>query len=298
MQIFSFIRNRKIFFSKGFRFSLLFILGIFISSPVFSQNMSEMPDFPEITPPSIGTGFYTPKIPYYPKKNSTKPKNQSEEQNDEEQSSSGNRKTTDLLNDYLNNANILSASDITALSDSGSFSNLSSLYNSTLLSNGQDRTTNTMLEQILKSLEELKAEKKTSTPQEPSTKMPAVSEQMPSVLRFKINGYDLKDSLTTVYFSQMENDGSFLFTADRRYIADQKIRTETFYLLFKTKETSGSMITYEVCPSFVQDYKNENSFIFKLCNSKNISATKTGNLVVLRLDSRECTADLLLDLSN
>jgi len=297
LQIFSFKKNRRSFFSKKIRFFSILILVFLISSPAFSLDMPEMPDFPELTPPSLDNGFYTPKIPYYPKKKNAKNEDQKKDQTENEQTLSSSRTTTDLLNDYLNNTSILSASDINSLSDSGSFSNLSSLYNSSLLSNGQDLSTNTMLQQILKTLEELKEEKKNSEPQD-SGKMPAVSEQEPSVLRFKINGYDLKDSLTTVYFSQLENDGSFLFTADRRYIADQKVRNETFYLLFKTKETSGTMITYEVCPSFVQDYKNENSFIYKLCNTKKITATKTGNLVVLRSDSKECTADLLLDLSN
>ena len=57
------------------------------------------------------------------------------------------------------------------------------------------------------------------------------------------------------------------------------------------------MLTYDVSPSITQDSKNENSFIYKLASQKNLTATKIGNLVVLKSTSRDCTADLLLDLN-
>ena len=179
------------------------------------------------------------------------------------------------------------------VSQAGSFSDLSSLYNIGNLTGKNDASTNVLLQQILTSLEDLKKNQTNTSVVSNNTDI----QNKPSVLRFKINGYDIKDSLTTIYFSNREHDGSFLLTADRRYIADKKVRTETFYLLFKTKETSGNMLTYEVSPSITQDSKNENSFIYKLASQKNLTATKTGNLVVLKSASRDCTADLLLDLN-
>lgn len=256
-------------------------------------------DMPEIKPIEMGSGFYKPQIPYYPKNNKkpeTKEGNTSDNENSKNTTvlSDGNS-TQNLLNSLLGNADFLTAQDITNLSDSGSFSTLSSLYTSTALSNTADSaSTNAILRQILAELEELKK----NTPKETaaSTSQDTFKSHNPQILRFKINGYDIKDSLTTVYFSQMENDGSFLLTADRRYVADKKIRNETFYFLFKTESNTGSLVTYEVCPSLTQDNTNENSFLYKLSKQKKITATKTGNLVIMHVDSKDCTADLLLDL--
>ena len=48
----------------------------------------------------------------------------------------------------------------------------------------------------------------------------------------------------------------------------------------------------------VQDSKNENSYIYKLSNVKNLTAEKTGNLVVMHFSSDPLNADLLLDIDN
>jgi hypothetical protein len=120
----------------------------------------------------------------------------------------------------------------------------------------------------------------------------------PSILRFKINGYDIADSLTKVFFSDTEPDGSFLLTGDRRYFVNQQVRTETFYMLFKTVSSNGSSLTYRVQPSIVQDYKNENSYVYKLANVKNLTAEKTGNLVVMHFTGDSVSADLLLDIDS
>jgi len=265
-----------------------------ISGLLSAQSMPEMPDFPDISAPKIGSGFYTPEIPYYPnQKGQKKTEEQSEKKDTSTAKITDASSTTDLISNYLNNANLLSASDISSLADTGSFSTLSSLYNKSSLTSQAD--SNVLLQQILTNLEDLKKNQNVNISPAPAAKEKTESE--PSVLRFKINGYDIKDSLSTVYFSKLEHDGSFLLTADRRYVADKKVRTETFYLLFKAKSSAGSMITYEVCPSIVQDNKNENSFIYKLAEQKNLTATKTGNLVVLRTNGKDCTADLLLDLN-
>ena len=73
---------------------------------------------------------------------------------------------------------------------------------------------------------------------------------------------------------------------------------ETFYMLFKTVSSNGSTLTYKVQPSIVQDYKNDNSYVYKLSNVKNLTAEKTGNLVVLHYTSDSLNADLLLDIDS
>lgn len=258
------------------------------------QTMPEMPEFPEISAPTLGSGFYKPKIPYYPKaKNPTTESENSSEKDKNETVLTDGTTTTDLLSSILNTNDFLTAQDITSLSNAGSLSSLSGLLGTNTSSD--NLSNNLLLQQILQSLEELKAEKKEEIT---AGTTESLKVHAPSVLRFKINNYNIKDSLTTVYISSQENDGSFLMTADRRYIADKKVRNETFYLLFKTKENSGSVITYDVSPSINQDSKNENSFLYKLCSQKNLSAQKTGNLVVLRSSSKDCEADLLIDLDN
>lgn len=256
--------------------------------------MPEMPDFPEISVPTIGSGFYTPKIPYYPKAKNPATENDKDSDKDKTETVlTDGTTTTDILSNLLNSNDFLTAQDVTSLSNAGTFSSLSGLFGTGTSSD--NLSNNVLLQQILQSLEELKAEKKDVIAAGTTESLKIHS---PSILRFKINSYNIKDSLTTVYISSTENDGSFLMTADRRYIADKKIRNETFYLLFKTKENSGSVITYEVCPSINQDSKNENSFLYKLCSQKNLYAQKTGNLVVLRSSSKDCEADLLIDLDN
>lgn len=263
-----------------------------------AQSMPEMPDFPEITPPTLGGSFYKPTIPYYPKNNVKKQNKDTTTESEGTAKSSATlsdgSSTQALLNSLLGSSDFLTASDITSLADSGSFNTLSSLYGVSSLTNStESASTNILLRQILTELEELKKENKELKTASGNENFKTRNAQ---ILRFKINGYDIKDSLTTVYFSQMENDGSFLLTADRRYVADQKLKNETFYFLFKAKDRTGNIITYEVSPSIMQDEKNENSFVYKLANTKNLTAQKTGNLVVMHSDTKDCESDMLLDL--
>ena len=85
-------------------------------------------------------------------------------------------------------------------------------------------------------------------------------------------------------------------TGDRKYFVGQQVRTETFYMLFKTVSSNGSSLTYRVQPSIVQDMRNENSYVYKLANVKNLTAEKTGNLVVIHYVGSDVTTDLLLDI--
>ena len=277
---------------------LLLLSEIVIMNCQFSllhcQSMPKMPDFPEITAPSIGGGFYTPKIPNFPKKPAA-PESAKKTEQKAETEFKDPANSQDLISEFLSPSTILTANDISSLSDSGLFTGLSALNRTSR--NTQDDT----LKQILSDLAELKAESKKSS--EPGTETQAFSakplelnERKPSLLRFKINGYNMLDSLTKVYFSHPENDGSFLLTADRRYIAGNKIRNETFYILFTTSEGHGKSITYNAEITLAQDSKNENSFLYKLAEKKNLTAQKTGNLVVMRTETKDCTADLLLDL--
>lgn len=118
----------------------------------------------------------------------------------------------------------------------------------------------------------------------------------PSILRFFINGNDILDSLKTVYFSDKEADGSFLLTADRKYMLSKKPRSETFYVLFKADGNSLSYKGYNVEATIVQDAKNENSLLYRFAEKQNLKAQKTGNLVSLYSTSKDMNVDMLLDI--
>lgn len=262
-------------------------------------SMPEMPDMPSV---SLDGTFYTPTIPKnVPKKQEEKTK---ENDNKNETVLTNANSDTDLLSTLLGvNSSYLTANDISGLYDSGAFSDISSLNSTSVLSNYATTTsTNVLLQQVLNSLNELKQQQKSSSLEKQeelvNTQVDAQNfkQREPSILRFKINGYNIADSLTKVFFSDTEPDGTFLLTGDRRYFAGQRQMSETFYILFKTVSSNGSSVTYKVQPSIVQDVKNENSYVYKLAETKNLTAEKTGNLVVMHFTDNNLNVDLLLDI--
>lgn len=286
-EIFAFLLTSVIFST--------FLFGAEMPKMPSMPELSSMPEVPEISNPSLDTEFYTPGVPYTP---FSKKNEQKKNVNSEDRTSvlKDGTTSTDLLSSLLSNDDTLTASDISLLYDSGKFSDISSLSG-----NVTANSTNILLQQVLLSLDELKAEQKKATPAEKQIQEQYVQDsqnfknRVPSILRFKINGYNLKDSLTTVFFSEPEFDGSFLLTADRKYFVNQKQRTETFYLLFKASDSNGSTVTYKVQPSIVQDYKNETSFVYRMVQKKNLKAERTGNLVSLR-STDGLNIDILLDI--
>lgn len=287
--------------------SLLLCSGLYAQSASTTSQMPEMPEMPSM--PTIGGGFYTPSFPVRPgNQNKTNSSDNSKEKNESVLTEAITPES--VINAALTKGNTLTASDISSLYDSGLFTNISSLSGTGAgaangLSNYTTSTsTNVLLQEVLNSLNELKKQQQSASPKEKNelNAVKADSENFkqrePSILRFKINGYNISDSLTKVFFSETEADGSFLLTGDRRYFVNQQLRTETFYMLFKTVSSNGSSLTYKVQPSIVQDFKNENSFVYRLANVKNLTAEKTGNLVVMHFSSDSVNADLLLDIDS
>lgn len=120
----------------------------------------------------------------------------------------------------------------------------------------------------------------------------------PAILRFTVNGYNVLATCRTIYFSSRENNGAFLLTADRKYISDGKTRNETFYLLFKQTGSSGFATQYTVEPAVVQDYANVYSFVYQLAQRHSLTASKTGNLITMRINEPAYNLDLLIDAGN
>ena len=285
------------------------VSALFISAFLFGQvKMPEMPDMPAmpgVTMPQMDDTFYTPNIPpkNIPQKQTATDKQPAEQEGDKNQSVLKDGVTTDdIIKRMVSGSDLLTASDISTLYDSNLFSNISSLSGVNLNSRANQNSQTALLEKMLESLDELKTEqKKASAEQKEQLSMQKQDNQNfrtrePSVLRFKINGYNIVDSLTQVFFSDTEADGSFLLTADRKYFVNQSQINETFYFLFKTSSSNGSVTSYEVIPTIAQDKRNPNSFVYRMCQLSDLTAQKTGNLVVLHYDVGGFVADMLLNI--
>lgn len=111
------------------------------------------------------------------------------------------------------------------------------------------------------------------------------------IVRFRINSSNILSSITDVYISKPETNGSFLLTADRVYTADYKKRTETFYMFF-TPENNKMTVTISV----LQDYENKNSFLYRLSALSPIETKKTGNLISIMINNPSFKVDFLLSL--
>ncbi len=179
---------------------------------------------------------------------------------------------------------------------------LSALSGSEPSSGGESEATAATLQQILRQLEILAAQRAAaqpdSSPAADTTQEPVQTENLsPSrILRFRANATDLLPTCTTVYFSQPDPAGAFLLTGDRLVKADGKERNETFYFLFTPTLDADDSFVYTVEAQLMQDWTSERSELYPLTASLPLTATRTGNLVTLRHSSDSWSLDLLLDL--
>lgn len=264
-------------------------------------TMPEFPSMPEISNPLTGDdNFYHPELPVFGKNKPVEEKKPATLTKDAVLSSADD--ADDLISSFLYGNSVLSAKDIESLSDLGMFDSLSSLQGTNYSILSQTSSNDVLLRQILLSLEELKKEHnkeailKPEITQNIEKDSQVFKKRSPSILRFTINGYDMIPSLATVFFSEAEEDGSFLMTGDRKYYADKKNRSETFYLLFKADKSANKALNYKITPSVVQDSKNDRSFLYQLAQKGDITASKTGNLVVVHYSQNNWNMDLLLDI--
>ena len=288
--------------------------GFMLPAGLFAQTVQmpempeiSMPEMPTISSPTMDGKFYRPSIPkqLQPKTN-PKASTSTDNKSSSEAVLSDATTTDDILLSLLTNSNLLTAGDISGLYNSGSFDTLSSLTGLNGISgssySSSDLTTSLLLREILQKLNDLKIQQNSASAAEQEVIAAKVQDSAtfktrnPSILRFKINNYSIKDSITEEFFSEPEADGSFLLTADRKYFLNNKVCTETFYLLFKAVKSNGNTTTFSVTPSIAQGTENKNSYVYKMCQLKDITAQKTGNLVVVHYDDNGVAADLLLDI--
>lgn len=287
------------------------VLSVLMTGLAFGAEMPEMPviealdmpDMPEVTTLSLDTSFYKPEFPGLKKKKKT---DEGDEDivNSFETTLKSAESTDDIINSFFYDSSVLTAKDISSLSEVGLFDSLSNINNTNYSYLSQTSSTDILLKRVLAGLDDLKKEQSNISQAEKENQneikkdLQTFRKRNPAVLRFLINGYDLTSSLSTVFFSQAEEDGSFLFTGDRKYYANRRNNNETFYMLFKAEKALNTGVTYSVTPTVVQDTKNENSFLYQMAQKGNITATKTGNLVVIHYSQNNWKMDLLLDIDN
>ena len=280
-----------------------------VSMPSLSN--SESPAMPKISAPVLGTRFYTPGFVSTNISNKENKLNSSENEKtstQKEEEKAKNVKTSGS-DSVLKALNYLSADDVSYLGGNGLFGGIYGLLgNDVAVSNqfAKNNQNDVLLDSVMAELSELKEKTERNSQALKKSNLPvtnsgAAGENLkfkPKILRFLVNGYNLKDTIRTVYFSKKENDGSFLLTGDRKYTSDGKSRDETFYLLFKADGNCGTSAGYFVEPQVIQDYKNEYSFLYQLSQKPKLKAEKTGNLVSLKYVSDGWNMDFLLDIGD
>ena len=251
------------------------LAAVVVSLPLLSGAAAEDSlwnlSMPTIESPSLGTGFYTPPAMSSPFISGAGASEQPDSPSPSaaasaSQPSAGVSSSAASLSRRLQNS--VSARDMETLHSLGLLGGLSGIlsegYRPSLYSasSSVDRTeeTNRLLTRVLEKMEEIKVGGEASRQGEDTAGkavLAAASEeeapdasgagQPPSransggksrsrLLRFAVNGYNVLRTCRTVYISDVQDDGTFLVTGDRRYVSDVQTRSETFHILFKTKQ--------------------------------------------------------------
>lgn len=278
-------------------------------SSVFEMTM------PTISSPTMGSGFYMPGN----SSNSiyTGPNVKSPSAASSKSTSASVAKDTEAQTAEESLSSI-SASDISLLSQKGLlgllgtvFDDRSYSYDSTALyKNNSAEETNKLLKKVLSRLEEIKdgadstsavaskdSAEKVSVPVQNATSNDGSARSSKSnLLRFTVNGYDVLKTCRTVYISDVQKDGTFLVTGDRRYNGNGRMMNETFHILFKTKPDSADFVNYTSAAAVTQEVANPNSFLYQLAQRKGMEASRTGNFVTMRTSDPDWKLELLVDL--
>ena len=264
-------------------------------APITPMTQLQMPQMPSIFAPVTGSNLYIPENQYLQNKENA------EEKKDELAEKSETATTLEkILGDETSDIfSGLSAWDLSQLARRGALGNISSL---SALSNNPlnlgamnlgSAKGQKILTQILSELEQIKAAQKDFISVAPTGAKP--SSAPPKILRFLINSKSIECS--QVFFSDEEKDGTFLLTGDVKTFFQNETISETFYLLFAANGTSNSKLEYFVTPTLFQS-KQTQTPLSRFCSVQNLTATRTGNLVMLHYVDGGENCDLLLDIGN
>ncbi len=312
------------------------IVSVFLVSAAVADDSLWNMSMPTIESPSLGTGFYTPSAAASPymsgRSNVSSPSTESKSTHSSPTSTPSAASPENAVSSQTplsrSLRNSISARDMEAMDSLGLLGGLSGIlsegYSSSLYSRtaaGADRTeeTNRLLTRVLEKMEELKEQGEARSSATVEAQATLVSDEGAAassatsstpagagrdshgksrsrLLRFAVNGYNVLRTCRTVYISDVQDDGTFLVTGDRRYVSDGQTRSETFHILFKTKPDTSLLSEYDAATAVTQDSYNPNSFVYQLSKRKNMMASRTGNLVSMRTEDPDWRLELLIDL--
>lgn len=260
------------------------------------------PDMPSVSSPEIGGGFYRPGV-----KNAKQPgapsDGSAEKPSDKSSTAAAEEKKADSKTKGYTLTDLASSLTATDISSLGSLGLLSSLYSDTTSNSLLTNSNDLQLDLVLKEIEALRdeiADKEDALPAvNNSSAEPKVipPKKHSSLLRFTVNGYDIRNTCKVVYISKIQSDGSFLLTGDRNYESDGRHIAETFYILFRMSDIKNGQKIYSIETDISQNIFNEYSFLYQLSQMEDLTASQTGNLVVLHTTDPTWKLDLLLDLN-
>lgn len=252
---------------------------------------------PEVSSPTISS----PSTSGINKQQNTKTSSNSNSTSNSNTKSNNNSNTQN--SSTAQSLNLSAASLLQLSNSSSSLSSLGNL-NSILSGSGINSLSNTnntstlILNQILEQLNNIQTElseiKKTSgnsqdnKTQNSDTKINNTNK----ILKFKINGINILPSITNIFFSTQDTDGSLLVSIDRTYFINTQKFDETLYLFFRNV---GNNI-YEVALSLTQTPQNTNSLLYKLKDYAVYESTKSTNCYLLNFSRKDLSIELLLQL--
>ena len=264
-------------------------------APIAPMTQLQMPQMPSISAPVTGSNLYIPENQYLQNKENAEEKK--DERAEKSEAAAPLEKILDSESSDIFSG--LSAWDLSQLARRGALGNISSLSalsNNPLnlgATNLNSANGQKILAKILSELEQIKSAQKDFISAAPVGAKP--SSAPPKILRFLINSKSIECS--QVFFSDEENDGTFLLTGDVKTFFQNETISETFYLLFAANGTSNSKLEYFVTPTLFQS-KQTQTPLSRFCSVQNLTATRTGNLVMLHYVDGGENCDLLLDIGN
>lgn len=247
------------------------------------QTSLAMPSAPTISPSSISSTWYVPgktNIKIIPNEKTTSVQgNKSLPQKNEE---------TLVLQPENNGADILSSADLKAITDLGLLSNIRGILSQK----------NMKLSTIISELEKIKKKNALTSRSNYESIKTTAGLASASILRFSINGKDMRSNCKNILFSGIDSKGTFLVSGDCKYTQDKKSGNETFYMLFSEKGTNEGQAVYTVTAAISQDFPNEKSSLYQLSKADKLIALKTGSIVSIHTNSKDVSVDMLLSLGN
>lgn len=266
-------------------------IGISASAQDYFPSIRS-PEMPVISSPTIGSGFYFPSTttrPAFSEKPAESKKKIQNSTAEAKKELEEDKKKKELLTS-------ITAGDLSTLDSLGLIKNLGNTNGlGNLYSSQTTEETKEILNKVLEQLEQIKTN--TNAPVQTSRSAIAAEDSSSKILRFNVNNYDVLRTCAKIYISDVQRDGTFLVTGDRRYTLEGKHRTETFHMLFKTSQDAGGT-NYTTATSVTQDYLNEYSILYQLAQRSNLNAVRTGNLVTMRSTDDNLKLELLIDLGS